>query len=152
MAPSIMVSLILLSSILPLTQSSCSLMFSSLLLLLLNSLSAPPPCTLNFLRRSCPFPLYQETLYVSLMSSLFPSFSGGVDCRLVILCSMSNIHIWVSTYHVCLSVTGLPHSGWFLLVPYICLRISRVRFFLLSSTPLCKCTTFSLSILQLRCI
>ena len=71
------------------------------------------------------------------------SFSGCVDCRLVIFCFMSKIHIWVSTCHVCLFVTGLPHSGWFLLVPSICLPISRFHcFFLLSSIPLCKCNTF----------
>ena len=39
----------------------------------------------------------------------------------------------------------------FFLVLSICLEISRCHYFLsLSSTPLCKYTTFSLSILQLR--
>lgn len=62
-------------------------------------------------------------------SSLFPRFSGGVDCRLVVLFSVFNLHIRVSTCHACLSVTGLPHSVWFLPVPSICLGISRFHYF-----------------------
>ena len=82
---------------------------------------------------------------------MFPCFFGEEDYRLVNLCSMSKIHIWMSTYHICPFVTGLTHSGWFLLFPSICLWISRFHcFFLLSSTPLYKYTTFSLSLLQLR--
>ena len=52
-------------------------------------------------------------------------------------------HLWVSTYDNCLSGSGLSHSVWCFLTPSICLQISRcLYFFLLCSTPLCKCITF----------
>ena len=63
---------------------------------------------------------------------------------------MSKIHLWVSTYNISLFVSGLPYSIQCFLDLPICLQISRFHFFLLWGTPLCKCTTFSLSILQLR--
>jgi hypothetical protein len=36
----------------------------------------------------------------------------------------SNIHFSVSTYHVFPLGSGLPHSGWYFLVPFICLQSS----------------------------
>ena len=57
----------------------------------------------------------------------------------------------MSLYHVYLSESALLHSGWLFLVPSIRMQISRCHCFLIfSSTPLCKCTTFSFSILWLR--
>ena len=47
--------------------------------------------------------------------------------------------------------SGLPHSIWCFLALSICLQISRCSyFFLLCSTPLCTCTTFSIAILWSR--
>jgi len=46
------------------------------------------------------------------------------------LCILGNSSIWanshlsMSAYHVCFSMIGLPHSGWYFLVPSICLWIS----------------------------
>ena len=45
-------------------------------------------------------------------------------CSRDILRFWAKIHISVSVYHVCSSVIGLPHSGWYFLVLFICLRIS----------------------------
>jgi hypothetical protein len=42
---------------------------------------------------------------------------------------LPNIHLSVSTYHVCSFMTRLPHSGWYLLVSSICLRISWSYYF-----------------------
>jgi hypothetical protein len=39
-------------------------------------------------------------------------------------CSLANIHLLVSIYYIWSFVTGLPHSGWYFLVPSICLWIS----------------------------
>lgn len=65
----------------------------------------------SVLRTSHLFPC-PGTISVSLLgSSLFPSFSGAVDCGLVILCFTSRIHLGVSTDCVCFSGPGLPHSG-----------------------------------------
>jgi hypothetical protein len=36
----------------------------------------------------------------------------------------SNIHLSVSTYRAYPPVSELPHSGWYFLVPSICLRNS----------------------------
>jgi hypothetical protein len=33
----------------------------------------------------------------------------------------ANIHLLVSTYHACPFGSELPHSGWYFLVPSICL-------------------------------
>ena len=71
--------------------------------------------------------------------------------RLTTFCFIASINIWVSPYHVYISRSGLPHSVLVFLVPSICMQISWCRcFFLLCSIPLCKCITFSLSILELR--
>ena len=52
-------------------------------------------------------------------------------------------HSWVRTYGNCLSGSELLHSKWCFLAPSICLwNLGCHHFFLLYSTPLCKCTTF----------
>ena len=97
------------------------------------------------------FPCRLDPCTSLLGSSLLSRFSGVVNCRLVFLCFMSKSHLWVSTYDLYLSGSGLPRSIWCFLDPFICLKISiRPYFFLLCSTPVCKCTTFSLSILWSR--
>ena len=50
--------------------------------------------------------IYELQPWIQLVQNLFP-----------------NIHISVCIYYMCSFVTGLPHSGYFL-VPPICLRIS----------------------------
>ena len=45
--------------------------------------------------------------------SMILSLSGAVDCSMIILYSTANIHLSVSTYHICLSVSGLLHSKLF---------------------------------------
>ena len=51
-------------------------------------------------------------------------FIWSVCCIMGIVSFWANIHVLVSTYHVCSFVTGLPHSGWYFLVLPICLQIS----------------------------
>ena len=46
-------------------------------------------------------------------SSLLSRFSGIVICGQVFHCFMSKSHLWTSTYYICLSRSGLPHSMWF---------------------------------------
>jgi hypothetical protein len=58
-----------------------------------------------------------------LWSSFFLSFMWSMNCILDILSFWANIHISVSAYHVCSFVTGLSHSGYFL-IPFIWIRIS----------------------------
>jgi hypothetical protein len=41
-----------------------------------------------------------------------------------ILFFLANIHLLLSTYHACPFGYVLPHSGWYLLVPSICLQNS----------------------------
>jgi hypothetical protein len=46
-------------------------------------------------------------------------------CGLHLVCSIlfsPNIHLLVSTYYACLIGSELPHSGWYFLVPSICLQ------------------------------
>ena len=45
--------------------------------------------------------------------TLILSFSRIRDYRLFILCYTANIHLWLRTLQVHLSVSGLPHSGFF---------------------------------------
>ena len=42
-----------------------------------------------------------------------PNFFGAMDCSTCIFCFISNIHLGVSTHHVCLCGSGLFHSAWF---------------------------------------
>jgi hypothetical protein len=51
----------------------------------------------------------------------------SVDCITGIVSFWANIHLPVSTYHVCSFVPGLPYSGDFL-APSICLRVSWTLF------------------------
>ena len=53
----------------------------------------------------------------TLRSSFFLSFMWSVNCVFGILSFWENNHLSVSAYHVCSFVTGLPHPGWFFLVP-----------------------------------
>jgi hypothetical protein len=53
--------------------------------------------------------LLSSTEALTLWSSFF-SFIWSVNCILGILNFWANIHLSVSTYHVCSFVTGLPHS------------------------------------------
>ena len=46
------------------------------------------------------------------------------DCILDIQSYWPNIQLSVSKYYVCTFMTGLPHSGWYFIVPSICLWIS----------------------------
>lgn len=50
----------------------------------------------NLLRRSSLCPFLGRSTYVPSGSSLLPSFSGVVDCRLVGFYLISNIHLWVN--------------------------------------------------------
>lgn len=43
---------------------------------------------------------------------LIPPCYLGVDCSIAIVYFAVNIYLWMSTYCVCLSQAGLPHSGW----------------------------------------
>lgn len=77
--------------------STWSLMFSS-------------PPALNSLTKSFLF-IFSRKIWVYLL----PSLSVSVNHSIVILYFTSNICWWVSTYLVCLSRSGLPHAGCFLL-------------------------------------
>ena len=57
------------------------------------------------------FPLLSRTEASTLWSSFLLSFMWSVSCIMGIPCSLPNIHLSVSTYHVCSFVTELPHSG-----------------------------------------
>jgi hypothetical protein len=67
--------------------------------------------------------LLRRTEASTLWSSFF-SLMWSVNCILVILNFWANIHLSVCAYHMCSFLTGLPHSGWYFLVPSICLWIS----------------------------
>jgi hypothetical protein len=62
--------------------------------------------------------------------STFFSVMWSVNYILGILSFWANIQLSVSAYHVwvlgffCVCVIGLPHSGWYVLVAFISLRIS----------------------------
>ena len=85
----------------------------------------------NFHRRSCFFYfLWRLNPCMSLLGlSLLSRFSGIMNCRLVCLCFMSKSHIWVSTYFICHSESGLPHWIWCFLYLSICSQISRCHYF-----------------------
>jgi hypothetical protein len=59
----------------------------------------------------------------TLRSSFLLSFMWSVSCIVGVIHSLPNIHLSVSTYHVCSFVTELPHSGPYFLDPSICLWI-----------------------------
>ena len=56
------------------------------------------------------FPLLKMT-EASTLWSFFFSFMWSVNCISGISSFWANIHLSVSSYHVCSFVTGLPHSG-----------------------------------------
>jgi hypothetical protein len=64
--------------------------------------------------------------YWSIHCLLFFLLELHVVCELYLGYSSfcANIHLSVSAYHVCSSVIGLPHSGWYPPDTSICLRIS----------------------------
>ena len=70
------------------------------------------------------FTLLRRTEAFKLWSFFFLSSMWSVNCILGIPNFWANINLSVNAYHVSSFVTGLPHSGWYFLVSYICLRIS----------------------------
>jgi hypothetical protein len=71
------------------------------------------------------FSLLRKTEASTLCSYFFLNFTWPVNCILGIPSFWATtIHLPVSAYHVCSFLTGLSHSGWYFLVPSICLRIS----------------------------
>jgi hypothetical protein len=75
--------------------------------------------------------------------SLYLSGTGIAPptCHLHLVCdgileipsSWANIYSSESAYHVCTFLNGLPHSGWYFIVPPICLRVSRIYSYFLKS-------------------
>jgi len=59
------------------------------------------------------FSLLRNTETSTLLPFFFLSFMWSVNCTLGIPSFWANIHLSVSTYHVCSFVIGLPHSGWY---------------------------------------
>ena len=74
---------------------------------------------------------FGEEPYMNILEyTLYLSSCGSMNYKLVILWSSSQIHIWASTYHVSLFVTGLPHSGWFFKFhPHACENQDSIIFF-----------------------
>jgi hypothetical protein len=70
------------------------------------------------------FLLLSSTEASTLCSSFFLDFIGSVNLMLGITNLWTIIHLSVSVYCVCSSVTELPHSGRSFHVPFICLGIS----------------------------
>ena len=73
------------------------------------------------------FPLLRRTEVSTLWSSFFLNFMCFANCILGNLSFWANIHLSVSTNHVCSFGIGLPHLGWYLADPSICLRISWIH-------------------------
>ena len=69
----------------------------------------------------CFFSFPKETEVSSLGHFSLWTFLSSVDCILGTLYFyfLANIHLLVSTYHVCHFGPELPHSGWYFLVPFI---------------------------------
>ena len=91
------------------------------------SVSAPHLVPYMFYHE-CLFPLLRRIEVSKLLSSFFFSFMWSMNCIWDILSFWANIHLSVSTYHVCSFVTELPHSELltleYFLDPSICLLIS----------------------------
>jgi hypothetical protein len=62
-------------------------------------------------------------------SSFLLSFLWSMCCIIGIPHTLPNIHLTVSTYHMCSFVTELPNSEWYFLDPSICLQISWSHYF-----------------------
>ena len=156
MTPSIKITLSLLSSlpfhhlIYPILSTSPPFPFSSFPLV--HSLLHLPPCS-QFCQAILSISPFQVNLCMFFLRFiLLRSFPRIMDYRVIILYFTASIHLWVNPYHIHFSGYRLPYSGcFFFLAPSICRKISRCHCFLPpSSTPLCECTTFSLSILWQR--
>jgi hypothetical protein len=70
------------------------------------------------------FHLLRRIEVLTLWSSFFLSFICFANCILGIISFWANIHLSVSTYHVCSFVIGLPHPGLSPPYPSISLKIS----------------------------
>ena len=82
-------------------------------------LSLPGPCY-HYPSMIIFFPFLSRTEAYTLC---FP-FILSCIWSVAILSFGANIHLSVGVYHVCSFVIGLPHSGWYFLVPFICLQNS----------------------------
>jgi hypothetical protein len=80
----------------------------------------PPPLVAAF------FPLPSGTETSSLWPFSLLNFLSSVDCILGIwyFYFLANIYLLVSTYYACPFGSELPQSGWYFLVPSICLQNS----------------------------
>ena len=74
--------------------------------------------------------IYIQCLFLHILgeiqaSSLGPcllfSFFRSVECSICLLHVMDSIHVQMNTYCACPLKSGLLHSGWYFLVPSICL-------------------------------
>ena len=68
----------------------------------------------------------------SILTLVFLLLELHVVCELYLVCILrfwTDIDLSASGYHVCSFVIVIPHSGWYFLVPSICLRISWIHCF-----------------------
>jgi hypothetical protein len=86
-------------------------------------LTLPDP-SLPLLPTDCSLPPTKYcSIYTLVWSSFILDFILSVGCTVGIpSLFLANIYLFVSTYQVCFFVTGLPQSGYFLVLS-ICLRI-----------------------------
>ena len=69
---------------------------------------------------SLPTTEYYYSIHTLVEFSFFLYFICSVSCIMGILCLfLANIYLLVSTYHVCSFVTGLLHSGYFLVPSFV---------------------------------
>ena len=79
----------------------------------------PCPCPFSLLGPSLP----SRTEASSLEHFNLLRFLSSVNCW--VFCNfLANIHLLVNTYHACPFGSELPHSGWYFLIPSICLQNS----------------------------
>jgi hypothetical protein len=83
-----------------------------------------PTRSLPLLPMTILFSLLSRIQASSLGASFLIKFFGSVGYIMSILYFLENIHSLVSTYNACHFGSGLPHSGWYFLVPSICLQNS----------------------------
>ena len=102
----------------------------SLLILSASVLSPHPSYPHLLLSPTQSVPSIHSLHLVPLLSEIQPSHLG-LPCYLPLLvCGLLSYNLWListykySLYHVCLSISRLPHLGWCFLVPFICLKIS----------------------------
>lgn len=79
----------------------------------------PPHMILPFLSPLLPLDHSYNLLFtlwgfhISLQITLsVHNLSQFMNCSMVIVYLMANIHIWGSPFYICLSVSPLPYSGW----------------------------------------